>query len=269
MVFKKGSTTFYYSSLFFPKKIWQKVATLYAYVRTVDNFVDQSPAKIKAFRKIALETKHAWEGKLVTNPIVENFVNLAKKNNFSYSWVEAFLDSMHQDLDHKKYQTYKDLEKYIYGSASVIGLMMCKILGLEKNAYRAAQKQGEAMQLINFIRDLSEDCALKRQYLPEVDLKKFAVHNLCTPPRAEADKKKFASLIAFEIERYLKLQQAAEAGYFLIPFRYRLPIATAAQLYKWTALKIKQRPTIVFQKKIKPNLWQVFLTAVKMIHKWS
>ena len=59
-------------------------------------------------------------------------------------------------------------------------------------------------------------------------------------------------------------RKEAELGYKFIPYRYRVPIATAAQLYVFTANKIYDNPLIVYSKKVKPTKLRVILTLIKV-----
>lgn len=267
-IFKSGSTTYFYSSLFFPKEIWEKVATLYAYVRTVDNFVDETPQDLEAFNKAKQDTKRAWAGKKVNDPVISDFIVLAKQHQFEFAWIAAFLNSMEMDTSKSTYQSFNQLLEYIYGSAAVIGLMMAALLGLPKKSLAAAQKQGEAMQLINFVRDIAEDCQLGRQYMPTQDLKRFGVKSLCQKPQTAEQRESFESLIRFEVDRYRALQAKAEQGYKYIPYRYRVPIATAAGLYSWTAKVIYDNPLGVFERKVKPSKARVVAMAIRVAWKW-
>ena len=73
-----------------------------------------------------------------------------------------------------RYQTFSDLEVYTYGSAAVVGLMMCRVVGVaEGKADRHAEALGVAMQLSNFLRDVGEDWRRGRVYLPLEDLERF------------------------------------------------------------------------------------------------
>ena len=83
---------------------------------------------------------------------------------------------MQMDITVTEYQTYADLEHYMYGSAAVIGLQMVPILEpLDPRAAGHAQTLGEAFQLSNFIRDVAEDLRRGRVYLPQEDLDRFGV----------------------------------------------------------------------------------------------
>ena len=255
-IFKKGSTTYYYSSLFFPASIRHAVFTFYAYVRVADDFVDSIPQNVKAFEKFCKETKSAFKDKPASNKIIIAFRDVTKVYDIPYEWVESFLEAMRADTKKTTYKTFKELEEYMYGSAEVIGLVMAKILNLPKESYTAAQLQGKAMQLINFIRDVDEDTQLGRSYIPLEDLKKFGLQSLTI--KTGKDRKAFSQLIRFEIRRYREIQKEAEKGYRFMPVTLLIPVKTAADIYNWTAQEIEKNPLVVFEKKIKPKPIQVF-----------
>lgn len=260
-IFKRGSLTYYYSSLFFPKKTRQAVTTLYAFMRTADDYVDVIPPKKKEFENFVLLTKKAFRGDKTQSAIINDFYRLSQEYGFSQKWVFAFLKSMATDLNQKKYSTFSELEKYIYGSAEVIGLFMAKIINLPPKAYPYARLLGKAMQLVNFIRDFEEDLALKRIYLPQAELQKWRLNNF--PPKKAQEIRCFENIIRLEIKRYLKIHKKAEKGYRFIPKKYLLPVKTAADLYRWTALKIYKKPMIVFERKVKPKKSLVVLSYLK------
>jgi phytoene synthase len=260
-IMRKASTTYYYTALFFPKEIRQRVLTLYAFVRTADDFVDSIPQQKKAFLDFEKEWYHYTKTGSSTNRIISNYGALTKKLTFNPEWTRAFLNSMKQDLSIKEYKTIDQTEKYIFGSAEVIGLMMARILGLSKDAEYSAQMQGKAMQYINFLRDIQEDTTLGRTYLPREILNKFNLPNI-SQITATNNPDAFRAIIRQEIQRYKKWQMEAEKGYGKIPKRFRIPITTAAAMYSWTADQIYKDPFIVFEKKVKPSVPQILYTIL-------
>ena len=256
-IFKKGSTTYYYSSLFFPANLRNSVTTLYAFVRTADDYVDAIPQQESEFNNFKKATSDALNGISTEHNIITPFIALLKEHTILKEWVTAFLNSMSADLHKKIYATYEELEEYMYGSAEVVGLMMARLMKLPEQSYNAARTQGKAMQLLNFIRDVKEDLELGRQYIPESDLRQVGVKKL-SPSDINIEK-----LITYEINRYFLLQKKAEEGYKYIPRDYLIPIKTAADLYKWTAKTILKDPRIIFRKKIKPTPLYVFWVILK------
>lgn len=249
-IFKKGSTTYFYSSLFFRGQVRDDVFTLYAYVRVIDDFVDKEKPDKESFDDYYKETRFAWKSGVSKYEVVEKFVNLAKRKDFKWEWVDAFWTAMRQDTTKKNYKNWRELEDYMYGSAEVIGLMMAKILSLPKASWEAARLQGKAMQFINFVRDVEEDEMLGRNYLGYTK-------------KVREDKHAWESFVRENIEKYWEIQKDAEKGYKFIPKKYLVPIKTAAEMYSWTAREIYKNPSIVFEKKVKPNKSRVVATAIK------
>jgi phytoene synthase len=160
---------------------------------------------------------------------------------------------MEQDLQKTTYQTVQQTEQYMYGSAEVVGLMMARILALPDDAYHYARLLGKAMQYINFIRDIEEDILLGRTYLPQEDLQKFDL-DLLSEEEAYKKPDAFCAFIDYQIERYTTWQSEAEEGFSVIPRRYRIPIQTASNMYRWTASEIGKDPFVVIPISLKYNL---------------
>lgn len=254
-IFKRGSTTYYYASTFFPRKVRSDVEILYNFVRVADDYVDAVPQNREGF----MEFKREYLAEKSDNVILRQFFELERKYNFNRSWGTAFLNAMEQDLTKREYETIEDLEEYMYGSAEVIGLYMNRLLGIPKTADCYAKKLGQAMQIINFIRDINEDRGLGRVYIPQQDLKKFGLQSENILNNPVEYQKEISELILFEVGRYYRYQEEAEKGYEYLPHRFKVAIKTASDMYNWTARKIEANPMIVFQKKVKPQKRRVLV----------
>lgn len=257
-IFRGGSKTYFNSSLFFPPRVREDVVRFYAFVRVADDFVDQVPPDSQGFANMRAAWEQARNGTPSANPIVDDFAKLAQERGFKPEWTDAFLDAMESDINPKPCRALGQTLAYTYGSAEVIGLFMSAILGLDAASTQAAMMQGRAMQMINFIRDLAEDEALGRSYLPldETTLPRLDKASALANPR------EFERFIRAELAHYEQWQSEAYEGYRYLPRRYRVPIQTATDIYNWTARKIAQNPLIVFEKKIKPPKWQVIAKAL-------
>lgn len=271
-IFKKGSTTYYFTSKFFPKKIRDDVFKLYTFVRIADDYVDAEPQQPK--KLLALEKSyesaisdhafdaiaHKWDD--VDTRAIKHIVFLQHKYRFDHKLVEDFLKSMKKDIDPKPYKSLDDSLEYVYGSAEVVGLIMAKIMKLPEKAEAAAKAQGRAMQWINFIRDIDEDNKLGRCYFPGSDLKKFGLKDL-TEETAKANPEKFTKFIRFQLDRYTKWQAEAYEGLHFIPERSRVPVKTAIDMYNWTARRIEKDPFIIFKMKVKPRKRQIIRKIIR------
>ncbi len=261
-LFRQGSTTYFYSSLFFPTKIRKNVFILYAFVRKADNFVDQNPQDKIGFYDFKKRFERAWQGKKSNDIVIESFVYLAKEKQFEKAWIDAFLDSMEMDLIKRVYQTMDETLEYIYGSAEVIGLFMAKILGLVDRSFEFAKQLGRAMQYINFIRDIHEDNSLNRLYFPQSELANFGLETL-DYDYVFKHPDQFISFVRAQIERYCGWQELAEHGYDFIPKRYLIPVKTASEMYKWTGHQIAHEPFIIYRWKVKPMISQIVTETFK------
>lgn len=250
-IFRKGSKTFFYSSLFFPSEIRDDIFAFYSFVRTADNFVDTLPQQKKQFYDFKRILFDELSGKPNQHPLISEFVNLANKYSFKKSWIKSFMSAMESDLNPQKKLTDKQLATYIHGSAEVIGLMLAKIFKVDKTAYPAAKKLGRAMQLINFIRDIDEDNNLGRVYFTKKDLSTFGLKDL-KYSTTHKNPEGFKKFIHFQITKYHQINNQGKKGYQYLPFELLTPVKTATNMYEWTARQIQNDPFIVYRKKVKP-----------------
>lgn len=262
-IFRRGSKTYFTSSLLFPPEIRDKVFVLYAFVRVADDYVDSIPQQKKKFYSFVNHYNHALKGDKSGNVVVDDFVDLINKEGIKVEWVDAFLEAMRSDLHKKKYKTMKDLEKYMYGSAEVIGLMMAKIMNLPKKSYASAKLLGKSMQYANFLRDIAEDNALQRQYLPVEELKKYGFSN-AKKDTLLGNYKQFEDFLTAQVGLIYTWQKQAEEGFQYIPKRLRVAVKTASEMYKWTVKEIRSNPKIIFSRKVKPSQTKILRTALHL-----
>tara|TARA_B100000676_G_C18045781_1_gene827831 strand:- start:340 stop:1332 length:993 start_codon:yes stop_codon:yes gene_type:complete len=261
-IFRKGSTTYYYSTKLFPAKIRKEVTQLYNFVRVADNYVDAVPQDTEGFMDFKKEYYRVRDGNKSDNEVITEFVDLSNKREFKTEWIEAFLYSMEMDTRKSTYEDLDELDTYLYGSAEVIGLMMNKVMNIDSNANDSARYLGKAMQFINFIRDIDEDLDLKRTYFPVEDLEAFGLSGL-TRGEARRKPKQFKAFIRSQIHLYFKWQKRAELGFEFIPKNMRIAVKTASDMYLWTAKEIYKNPFIVYDLKIKPSWSKVLLNGLK------
>lgn len=266
LIFQKGSTTYYNSTKLFPRKIRKDVTTLYSFVRIADNYVDAVPQDIEGFMNYKKTYYNALAGNKTDNAIIQNFIELSRRMNFEQEWVDSFLKSMEMDTFKSEYNNLEELNQYLYGSSEVIGLMMNRVMDIDKSADYSAKYLGKAMQFINFIRDVDEDLDLNRTYFPKDVLSKFGLSGL-TRGEARRKPKQFESFVRSQIKLYFKWQREAETGFELIPKRMRVAVKTASDMYAWTAMKIYNDPFIVYTTQIKPSKGQVLLSGIKNLGK--
>jgi phytoene/squalene synthetase len=180
IITKKYSTSFSLGIRFLHQRFHNPIYAIYGYVRVADEIVDtfHDFDKRKLLEKFRQDTYASIEQRISTNPVLNAYQWVVNEYNIPQELTDTFLDSMEMDLGDIEYDqaTY---EKYILGSAEVVGLMCLKVFvdGDEKMYEELkpyAMKLGSAFQKINFLRDLKADYKdLGRTYFPGVDFESF------------------------------------------------------------------------------------------------
>jgi len=229
--------TYYLATLLLPRWKRRHVHALYGFTRYADEIVDDLDSTLDGAGQAA--ALRAWgeeffaglRGAPCDDPVLPAVLHTVRAFDLEVGDFERFLDSMAMDLTVDGYATYPDLCGYMEGSAAVIGTMMTPILEpADPAAARGHARQlGLAFQLTNFIRDLAEDSARGRVYLPAEDLDRFGVRrsDLAAPATTPAVRE----LVAFEVERAREHYRAAEPGIELLAPSSRPCIRVAFDLY--------------------------------------
>ena len=227
--------TYYLATLLLPAAKRPYVWALYGFARYADEFVDSltdpDPDALVAWSDDFLKSLDE-DGP--QDPVGRAMAVTMRRWDIPREHVEAFLDSMRMDITETDYPTYADLDRYVYGSAAVIGLQMLPILEpLTPDAVAPARALGVAFQLTNFIRDVGEDLDRGRIYLPGEDLERFGLtrEDLFAARRSGTTPQAVRDLLAFESERTRALYAEAELGLDMVHPTSRDCLRTAYLLY--------------------------------------
>jgi phytoene synthase len=148
-----------------------------------------------------------------------------------------------------QYQTYEDLKLYCYRVASVVGLVCIHIFGYRDPAAEPLAEQcGLAFQLTNIIRDVKEDAAMGRVYLPQEDLAKFSLS--ATELLSAPDAARFRPLLAFEADRARESYKAGDELNSYISEDSQPALWVLVNIYRKLLEKIAERQYDVFSGKI-------------------
>ena len=241
--------TYYFSTLFFPPEVRRSVHALYGFVRYPDEIVD-NPAPGSDPAALLSEYRQATRDAMRTGcsdlPVLHAFADMAQRHQLSPDYPLAFLDAMAMDLTRTRYETFEDLKTYTYGSASVVGLMMCHVIGIsDPCALAPAHDLGLAMQLTNFWRDIGEDWKTRgRIYLPLEDMERFGYTEAMLSESVINDQ--FLALMRFEIARARDFYAASDLGIPYITPQCQLPVKLARVLYSRILDKIEANDYDVF-----------------------
>lgn len=227
--------TFYLATALLPADRRPHVHALYGFARYADDLVDRPAAgsnPLAELESLQRDVDAAFERGAGTHPVVRAMLATVRRYDIDESLITDFLVSMHTDLMVRRYQTFTDLQAYMWGSASVIGLQMLPILGVTGDreiARTAAADLGIAFQLTNFIRDIGEDYQRGRIYLP---LESVAAHEVSEAMfGAPSISPQLRQLLKAEIARARQYYLRAAPGIETLAPSARDCVRTAAELY--------------------------------------
>lgn len=178
---QRYSTSFSMSSRLFHASIGPRIYAIYGLVRIADEIVDTYTGsdKIEIIEGLLAETRRAVKTGYSYNPIVHAYALTAREYGIDDDLLLPFFDSMKMDIQPVSYD--RNLyNKYIYGSAEVVGLMCLRVfVAGDEGAYRSladdARTLGAAYQKVNFLRDIRADYEeLGRMYFPGVSYETFS-----------------------------------------------------------------------------------------------
>ena len=252
--------TFFLSTLLLPPAKRPYVHALYGFARHVDDLVDDMSPTLTTEQRAA--RLHDWSTDFLadldwgqtSDPVSRAVLDTVRRWNIPTSYFADFLDAMRMDLRVSSYATYADLDRYMWGSAAVIGLELLPILGRADPSVRwdvlesHAIDLGRAFQLTNFLRDIAEDLRRGRVYLPEESLHRFGVDR-DRLARGRVDES-IRNLLAWEIERARGLYASAAPGIELVHPTSRDCLRTAHTLYAGILDEIERVDYDVFSHRV-------------------
>ncbi|MFM9903818.1 MAG: phytoene/squalene synthase family protein [Pyrinomonadaceae bacterium] len=270
VITRKYGTSFFFATQFFPRETRNGIYAVYAFARIPDEIVDDPNKTDKAATLARLnEWRQNWRAAMaagcsddaVMNAIVRTF----RKYNIPAEDGEAFLRSMFMDEEKFSYETYADLEEYMYGSAGVIGLMVTRIVGYSgEAAFAHAIKLGYAFQLTNFLRDIREDYEeLGRVYMPQDEMRRFRLSE--KDIASQASDERFVDFMKFQIERNRQVYREALPGIPMLAWRGRLAVRISYVLYKAILREVERANYNIYRGRVRTNLSQKVWLSVKAL----
>ena len=162
----KYAKSFNWAGSFLPKDTYEKCSALYDFCRVADNIADDDKnIEIKKLKFNQFEKD--FNQKNFENLVIKNMWDIIEEFNISLKIIHDLLDGIRSDIKERvKLNSKKDLLIYSYRVAGTVGLMMAKILKVnKKSSLKSAIDLGIAMQLTNISRDVIEDSRINRSYI--------------------------------------------------------------------------------------------------------
>jgi 15-cis-phytoene synthase len=264
---------FYYAFLVLPRRKREALCAVYAFMRRCDDITDD-PSLSLAERRQKLDTwlgtlHAAQQGHPTDDAIVLALTDAQRRFAIPAGLLDELAHGTAMDVEDAEaaaqttsvpgvtiqYKTFEDLRLYCYRVASVVGLVCIHVFGYRDPAAEPlAERCGLAFQLTNIIRDVKEDAAMGRIYLPEEDLAKFnlAASDLLATP----DPARFRPLLALEAER---AREFYASGDELIPYvseDSQPALWVLVNIYRRLLEKIAEKQYDVFTGKVGLSRWE-------------
>lgn len=233
---RQRARNFYYSFLLLPRAKREAMCALYAFMRYCDDLSDEPDAAgIAAMRRKMdrwrNELGEALDGRFGPNPAWPAVCDTVDRYSIPHRYLYEMIDGVSSDLEPRRLDTFDQLYRYCYQVASVVGLSIVHIFGFDRqreaDVRLLAERCGIAFQLTNILRDIKEDLALGRVYLPREDLDRFGVN-----PSALRMDEPFRALMQFETGRAKQYYQESEPLVELIDPSGRASLRALIGIYR-------------------------------------
>jgi len=230
--------SFFWASWFLDKNTANKLFTVYALCRRLDDLVDtsneNSEAKEEIARVISLTNNNQYK------ETFEEFKSIDSKLHPRQDIIIEFLKGQLSDLDFRQPNDLGQLLKYCYRVAGVVGLMICDVLDIRDSKLRYfAIDFGIAMQLTNICRDIKEDAQIGRIYLPKNETASLAIGNFRSPSNTDL------IIINSSRDKLIKLAdeyyQSGMYGINQLPIKIKRSFRVASNIYQGIGHKILQK----------------------------
>lgn len=262
-VLRSNGQSFYFASRIFPQNQMNRVSVLYSICRYIDDCADEHDVnfareKLKRLRSVlnGLTANTSIATQNESELWFEQKVQQVKSWGVKEQNISDLLKGAEDDLDRTLIPDEAQLLEYCYLVAGVVGLMMCPLIGVEKReAHPAAVNLGIAMQLTNICRDVDEDNKNGRIYLPELGSVSLLSNQ---PVKVSETVRKYLDMA----DRYY---EKGYQGLSYIPFRARLVILIAGEVYRHIGVKIRKNNYDVLSGRTYLNLLEKALVALKAL----
>lgn len=263
---RREAANFYPAFRLLPRPQRLALCALYAFCRIADDIGDRpAPTSLKRYQlddwRRGLD--QCLQG-IFRHPIHPALADTLQTYRVPAQYLHDVLDGVAMDLEPRPFETFAELRLYCYRVASAVGLACIHVWGFsDPKAKLLAEDAGIAFQLTNILRDLKEDAAQNRLYLPHEDLERFGY--TFDDLKAGRQNDAFRQLMAFQAERahayYLSAWPLAD----LLPPPGRAVFLVMARTYRALLAAMERRRYDVFSTRIRLSPWRKALLAFRAI----
>lgn len=247
---KKRAKSFFWASLFFSKRERKDIEILYSFCRYIDDIGDSNKLSYFKARKQLDKIIKDLKKKKSNDQYIINFIKLAIKYNIKISIPIKLIEGVTEDLKEVRLKNKTELLNYSFKVAGTVGLMMSAIMNVkQKKQFIHAIELGVAMQITNISRDVKEDLDRNRLYVPK-NILNFNLNNFIELKSNISKQREFSKGIIKMLDLSDELYKNSYSGILNLPFKYKVPILIASNLYQQIGFKIRKNPEEIWKKRI-------------------
>jgi len=257
-VTRRRARNFYYSFVLLPRAEHDAICAIYAFMRYCDDRSDE-PAATEAEARARIgrwraDLDAALGGRCAGHPVWPAFRDVVERYRIPHGYFHEMIEGVSSDLDPRRFRTFEELYRYCYQVASVAGLSVVHIFGFDSpEALPLAERCGVAFQLTNILRDIKEDAARDRIYLPAEDLERFGVSptGVLAGDRSPA----LIRLLKFEADRARAYYAESRPLIGMVRRRNQSSLAALIEIYRRLLDRIEESGFDVFNERIRLSVW--------------
>lgn len=260
----KGSKSFSMASFFFGQKERWAAWQLYSWCRYCDDQVDETSGELAQIKLESLQkmTAMAFQAGPLHDHPWQAFQAVVRDHQIPQKYAQDLLRGMKWDVAGATIKTEEDLTDYCYCVAGTVGLMMCHIMGLDReSALDEAVHLGIALQMTNIARDLKEDFERNRVYLPKTWLDEVGLDSTNLLQSYHRSQLKVLS------DRLLKLADfhydQGLTGLRALPWRSALAVSVAAYVYRDIGHQVRSGDLSIFERRVVVSGKRKIFLAIK------
>ncbi len=264
-VTRDQAKNFYYAFVTLPRPRRQAIYATYAFCRLCDDVADSSleaEEKVAGLGAVTTSLQQAEAGH-PEGPVFRAIADVAATYDVPWEYFHEVVRGVEMDITKHRYSTFEELQTYCYRVASVVGLICIRIFGCTSpQAQEPAIALGVAMQLTNILRDIAEDSAQGRVYLPQEDLQRFGYSDDELFQGVFNDR--FVTLMRFQVQRAREQFQQGKALLPLLPLRSRGCPAVLGGIYSRLLDRIEAQGYDVYAKRVSLSDREKLLLMVRL-----
>jgi 15-cis-phytoene synthase len=267
---RRNARNFFYAFMLLPGPLRRSMCALYAFLRHTDDLADEPASaawKAEAIESWRLELDAALAGRASQWPGLLALADTITRHGIPVHLLHEVIEGVSMDIEPRRYATFADLALYCHHVASAVGMCCLHIWGYQSNggeAERLAEACGIALQLTNIIRDVRDDAASGRIYIPIEDLDRFGVVpaelTAGGPPREP-----LRALLAFQADRALRFYGEALKLTPLIRSRGRAVFLTIVGTYRGLLEEIVIRNYNVLDGRVSLPKWRKAVVLLRAL----